>query len=210
MEAGHNHRWKAILLLGPTGSGKTPLGQLLALRGLNGKRCVHFDFGNILRTCINNPNNQLAQDDISVIRKVLMTGALLEDKHFLTAKKLLLNYLKEQQAGEDTLIILNGLPRHVGQAAAMEKLIDMQLLVKLECPFEVVLDRIQIDIGGDRSGRIDDTPNEVKQRVELFKQRTEPLVDYYRVLMVPLICVDVKAGTTAQEMHQQIEARYPF
>jgi hypothetical protein len=36
---------KAILPLGPTGSGKTPLGDYLEERGLFGRRCVHFDFG---------------------------------------------------------------------------------------------------------------------------------------------------------------------
>ncbi len=40
---------KAILLLGPTGSGKTPLGQALEKKGLAGRRCVHFDFGANLR-----------------------------------------------------------------------------------------------------------------------------------------------------------------
>ena len=39
----------AILLLGPTAAGKTPLGQLFADRGLWGRPCVHFDFGENLR-----------------------------------------------------------------------------------------------------------------------------------------------------------------
>ena len=40
---------KAILLLGPTGSGKSPLGDELEANGLNGRRCLHFDFGRRLR-----------------------------------------------------------------------------------------------------------------------------------------------------------------
>ncbi|MFA5316494.1 MAG: nucleoside monophosphate kinase [Dehalococcoidales bacterium] len=204
-----NKREKAILLIGPTGSGKTPLGQLLELRGLKGGRCIHFDFGNTLRTCIDDSNSQLTQDEIHVIKESLMAGTVLEDKHFVIAKKLLLNFIKERKADGDILIVLNGLPRHIGQAIAMEQFIDIRLLVKLECPPAVVLDRIQMNTGGDRSGRADDTLDKIKQRVELFKQRTEPLLDYYCGFKLPIIYVDVRLETTAQDMYRQIETRYP-
>ena len=42
-------RPSAILLLGPTGSGKTPLGELMERRGFGGRRCRHFDLGDRLR-----------------------------------------------------------------------------------------------------------------------------------------------------------------
>ena len=42
-------RQPGILLLGPTGSGKTPLGDRLQIRDLWGRRCHHFDFGVRLR-----------------------------------------------------------------------------------------------------------------------------------------------------------------
>ena len=41
--------FKAVLLVGPTGCGKSPLGQLLERLGLKGMRCLHFDFGKRLR-----------------------------------------------------------------------------------------------------------------------------------------------------------------
>ena len=193
-----NKRWRAILLIGPTGSGKTPLGQLLDLRGLKGKRCIHFDFGNAMRTCIDESVKQLTQDEIRVVRESLMTGTLLEDKHFIIAEKLLLGFVGERKADGDTLVVLNGLPRHIGQAIAMEQFVDMQLLVKLECPPEVVLDRIQMNTGGDRCGRTDDTWDEVRRRVDLFEDRTEPLLNHYRGLMVPIVNVDVRVETTAE------------
>ena len=40
---------QAVVLLGPTGSGKTPLGEWLEAKGLGGRRCHHFDFGTRLR-----------------------------------------------------------------------------------------------------------------------------------------------------------------
>ena len=39
----------ALLLIGPTGSGKTPLGELLERSGLWGRPCRHFDFGERMR-----------------------------------------------------------------------------------------------------------------------------------------------------------------
>ena len=39
----------AVLILGSTGSGKTPLGEYIEQNGLNGIKCHHFDFGACLR-----------------------------------------------------------------------------------------------------------------------------------------------------------------
>ena len=41
--------FEAWLIIGPTGSGKTPLGEALELAGWNGRRCLHFDLGEELR-----------------------------------------------------------------------------------------------------------------------------------------------------------------
>ena len=45
-------RRRAIVLLGPTGSGKTPLGDLIERCGLWGAPCLHFDFGACLRSIV--------------------------------------------------------------------------------------------------------------------------------------------------------------
>jgi hypothetical protein len=42
----------ALLLLGPTGAGKTPLGDWLEAHGLWGRPCHHFDFGANLRAVV--------------------------------------------------------------------------------------------------------------------------------------------------------------
>jgi len=201
-------RWRAILLVGPTGSGKTPLGRLLDLRGLKGQRCIHFDFGNAMRTCVDEPVCQLTKDEVRIVRESLMAGTLLEDRHFIIAKKLLLGFIGERKADGNTLVVLNGLPRHIGQAIAVEQFIDMQLLVRLDCPPDVALQRIQMNTGGDRCGRTDDTLDRVRERVDLFRQRTEPLLDHYRGLGLPVIDVAVGVRTTARDTYRQIEDRY--
>ena len=156
-----NIRWKAVLLVGPTGSGKTPLGQLLEKEGLWGRPCLHFDFGETLRASATQQTGQLTRSERDAVKKSLTTGTLLENEHFSIAKKLLVNYLTKRNANEDTLIVLNGLPRHIGQAKVIEAVIEMQALVSLECEPVIVWERIRINAGGDRGERADDTLEEV-------------------------------------------------
>jgi len=203
-----NMPWKAIVLVGPTGSGKTPLGQLLEKEGLGGRLCLHFDFGEALRASAKQQTGQLTCAEREVIEKSLRTGALLEDEHFPIAKKLLANYLTERNANGDTLVVLNGIPRHIGQAESIEAVVKMQTVVSLECEPVTVWERIRINAGGDRDGRADDTLEEVEQRIELFTKRTAPLLKYYREIGVPVLPLDVGVETTSQEMRLQLEANW--
>ena len=134
---------RAILLLGPTGSGKTPLGDLLEARTGG----VHLDFGSRLRAA----NEGFSPRERALIAESLRTGALLENENFPIAAKFL-----EAAMGEAGLVILNGLPRHVGQARDVDALIDIRAVIVLEATPEVILERIARDTGGDRTGRRDD------------------------------------------------------
>ena len=77
-----DERRAAMVLLGPTASGKTPLGELLEVRGLGGRRCAHFDFGECLRRVVRQGQSDVAVSakDVQFLRGVLETGVLLEDK----------------------------------------------------------------------------------------------------------------------------------
>jgi len=92
----------AILLLGPTGSGKTPLGEYLTAHGLWGRPCFHFDFGRQLRDAAASarPPANLSADDVAFLRGVLERGALLENEHFPIAEKILRAFL-EGKMGTD-------------------------------------------------------------------------------------------------------------
>lgn len=201
-------RWKAVLLLGPTGSGKTPLGEALGKEGLSGSRCLHFDFGEALRASVDPESTVLTPAERAMVHESLRTGALLENKHFSIAEKLLEGRLSERNSTPDTIVVLNGLPRHSGQAEAMDRVVDMLAVVSLECAPATVWERIRADSGGDRGGRVDDTREEVRRRIELFRERTAPLLSYYRGLRVPLLSLDVGIKTTAHEMRQHLEAEW--
>jgi adenylate kinase family enzyme len=196
----------AILLLGPTGAGKTPLGQLLEQRGLPGRRCLHFDFGATLREAVERdaPDAILGRADLDFLRAVLESGTLLEDRHFPIAERLLRSFLARRGAGGQTVIVLNGLPRHVGQARGLEPLLDVREVVYLACTGETVLERIRSNVGGDRGERSDDSREAVRRKLEVFRQRTAPLLDYYRGKAARLREIEVRADTTAEGMWRAV------
>jgi len=198
-------RQSAVLILGPTGSGKTPLGQMMEKYGLWGFSCLHFDFGQELRNSIRKPNITLLPKEREFVSHVLDAGALLDDEHFPIALKIYEGFLNTHHAGKSTIIVLNGLPRHEGQAERMEEIVRMIAVINLECTPETVMQRILTNAGGDRAGRIDDSLEEVKRKLNLFSLRTAPLAGYYREKHVGIISVEVSAESTPAEMVQKIE-----
>jgi adenylate kinase family enzyme len=172
----------AILLIGPTGSGKTPLGDLMEKTGAFGKRCFHFDFGANLRNIGGSETliSHFSQEEIAVIRNSLDTGALLENENFPIAAKILNLFIETRHININDLIILNGIPRHSGQADDADALVEIQRIIFLECEPHVILERIRHNTGGDRSGRADDSPEAIGNKLKIFNNRTRPLLDHYR------------------------------
>ena len=198
-------RHSAVLLLGPTGCGKTPLGQLLERRGLWSLHCLHFDFGYELRQSIRKDSQVLTATERELVARMLRTGALLEDEHFPVAFKIFQGFLTSHNVDRRMLIVLNGLPRHTGQAEHMKEVVRMQAVISLECTPEAVMQRIDMDAGGDRAGRMDDSLEEVQRKLELFRQRTAPLVDYYKTRHVGIISIEIGATSSAADTLEKIE-----
>jgi len=196
----------AVLLVGPTGSGKTPLGKLLEERGLWGRACRHFDFGEQLRRAAAGDERAapLTASETEFLRGVLRDGALLEDEQFPIAEKILRAFLRRGGPG---WLVLNGLPRHVGQAADVDRLADVRAVVELTCGPETVLARIRSDAGGDRAGRDDDGAEAVASRLRTFAQRTAPLVEHYRRLGARIETVPVAADTSPEQAWQKLSER---
>jgi len=203
-----SERLTALLLLGPTGSGKTPLGDLLEERGLGGRRCVHFDFGANLRGVAEDgvlpstgqPPGRLCADDLAVIEAALRTGALLENEQFHIARDLLLSFADQRLVASGDLLVLNGLPRHAGQAGDVDTSVHVERLVVLDCPAEIILQRLERDPGGDRAGRVDDEAELVERKLATFQQKTLPLVRHYAELDIPVQHLQVGAGTVAADL----------
>jgi adenylate kinase family enzyme len=197
---------QAVLLLGPTGAGKSPLGEALERSGWGGRRCVHFDFGAELRRAASIPEEfpDLGADDRAVIHSVLAEGALLEDRHFSIVRKILERFFQEKGAGTGSLVILNGLPRHQGQASALEAFVDLRRIIRLDASAEVIGERIRRNAAGDRIGRIDDSPAEIEKKLALFKTRTRPLVEYYAAKGIQTVDLAVSVSSHGVDLRQAL------
>jgi adenylate kinase family enzyme len=173
---------KALLILGPTGSGKTPLGEHLAREGFRGRGCVHLDFGERLRGVADTGRLPpgLPASALEVIRVSLATGALLEAEHVFIAEAVLREAVREAEDRGAGWLVLNGLPRHAGQAERVDACVTVGQVLVLDCDPETVLARIADNAGGDRAGRRDDDAAFVRRKLEIFESRTAPLVAHYR------------------------------
>ncbi len=205
------HARRAVLLLGPTGSGKSPLGEMMERRGLWGAQCVHFDFGASLRGLVerDEPDACVTRADLDFLREVLRSGTLLEDRHFPLAERILRSFLSRRAATRETLVVLNGLPRHAGQAEDMGRLLDVAAVAHLICPAETVLARLRINIGGDRAGREDDDLASVREKLAVYAARTEPLVAFYRARGTPVVTLEVTDSMTPDEAWHRLAGMAP-
>ena len=199
----------AILLLGPTGSGKTPLGDLIQQRGLGGKAFWHFDFGANLRAVVdrNRPDRWVEAGDVEFLRGVLESGALLEDEQFPLIERIFQSFLSQRKAAADDGVVLNGMPRHVGQAEAVATLVDVRTVVCLDCSEETVVERIRSNVGGDRTDRVDDDLPAVANKLAIYAQRTMPLVEHYRLAGTRIQTVEVTAESTPDQVWQTLGGR---
>lgn len=214
MNSIHSDRQEAILLLGPTASGKTPLGEVLQRRGLWNRRCLHFDFGAALRQSapgrheVRRPPGPLSDEEIGAVRRSLESGALLTDEQFPIARKLLRLFLAARARPGD-LVVLNGLPRHLGQADGIDSFMRIVAVVNLRCTDEVISERIRADAGGDRADRTDDAAAAVARRLATFTARTAGLLDHYRRTGATIIDVDVGTATTGQDLWDAVDRHGP-
>jgi adenylate kinase family enzyme len=201
--------WPSWLLVGPTGSGKTPLGDELEGRGFLGRRCVHFDFGSNLRAIAAAPGkaNVLTATEFESVRTSLATGALFEDKDMPMIVKIVERFAEARRLTPDSLLILNGLPRHRRQAEGLAGVVAVERVIQLDVPAAVIRERIRLDPGGDRATRADDGLEAVERRLAVFRERTVPLVSYYRERGALIVEIPVTPSMTAAEAYQALVER---
>lgn len=197
-----------MLLVGPTGSGKTPLGQMLEERGWQGRDCVHFDFGEHLRRAVaSGPSDGLLNDqEHAFLTKIVNSGALLEDRDFPIAERIFREFLQPiEHRDKSPWIVLNGLPRHEGQAVAISSHVNIRYVVQLRCAPDVVHARIATNRGGDRAGRTDDAIADIEKKLQIYDQRTAPLIDYLQHKQAAIITLDVTNDMTPQQAWQLLQ-----
>lgn len=219
--------FRAILLIGPPGSGKSPLGDYLEKKGFKGMRAGHFDFGRELRKILEQESVRKELDgqghslsdffspsEIERIRQSVESATLFEESDRQLVKKIFRYYLTINQFKSEDILILNGLPRHPAQLAWISELVSIQLVIHLVCSQKTAVKRIQANLEGERTNRKDDQPEIIKRRYKIYQERTRPLLDHLKQAGIPVVELKVGQKTTPELLWNQlsdlkIEAFFP-
>ena len=192
----------ALLLLGPTGSGKSPVGRALARR----TGWPHLDFGASLRRIASGVDDHaLDPQERDFVRSLVATNALFPDDALPLVRRIVRHALRPAAAAER--VILNGVPRTVAQATGLGDLVAVRHVVFLACPPDAVLLRIARRRAGgskDDAGRDDDTPAQVARKLELFEHETRPLVAHYHGLGAAVVEMPVTGDAGEDEIVQEV------
>jgi adenylate kinase family enzyme len=202
------------LILGPTGVGKSPLGDVIGQKGMFGRRCHHLDFGSELREAVScvDRSTAYAKKELDFIHGVLELGLLLENEHFPLANKIISLYLDRVGFAEQDVLVLNGIPRHAGQARDIATIAEIHAVVVLDCSPNDIMYRIRDNVGGDRTERIDDNKELIEKKLAIFRERTTPLIEHYTQRGCALYRISVLRDMTPTETYYNVSslaAAYP-
>ena len=177
-----------ILILGPQGSGKgTQAKRIAAAHGI-----AHVATGDILRHAV------AERTELGLrVAPILERGDLVPDE-------LMIDLIRERLEREDGFV-LDGFPRTLAQAEALDS-----MLAGIGKPIDVVL---LLAVGDDvavqrlhgralEEGRSDDSPEVIANRLRLYHELTEPVVERYRDAGT---LVDVDGERAMDDVEEQIE-----
>lgn len=196
-----------IVLLGPPGIGKGTVAVKLSQK----LKIPHIATGDMLR------ENVAEKTKLGIEAKSYM------DKGLLVPDDIVIKMVEEKLKKSDCKkgFILDGFPRTINQAEEIGKKIKMGKVVNLQADDEVIIQRLSkrrvcskcsaiyhLDyIRPKREGicdkcsgklyqREDDKPEAIKERLRVYREKTEPLIKYY---MKKGILADVDGSGTPEE-----------
>lgn len=154
-----------LIFLGPPGAGKGTQAKALS------EMCKvpHISTGDILRAAVN-AKTELGQK----AEGYMSAGELVPDD-------LIIDLIRERLGETDTANgwLLDGFPRNVEQAKFLNKLLDeinqtCDAVINLEVPDDELVTRML------SRGRADDKEKVIRNRLEVYREQTEPLIDLYK------------------------------
>jgi adenylate kinase len=187
-----------LIIFGPPGSGKGTYASRLQTK-LN---VDVFATGDILR--------EIMKEDTALGKKVKS----YVEKGQLVPDDVVVQVLKERmtRSSNKNGFILDGFPRTIEQAKALDKLIKIDVVVKLTVPDWIIIERLSSrwicrncgevynirflkpkiegkcdKCGGQLYQRSDDTPKVIKDRIGVYERQTKPILEYYTEKRIPLV-----------------------
>ena len=156
---------KHLLFLGPPGAGKGTQAELLS----ETTSYLHLSTGELLRKEV-----ELGTDLGKQVKDIMNEGELVGDQLVLEIVK---KNLKKCNKGW----ILDGYQRNLLQVKSLNDFIanlnqPLEIVFYLDIPDEVIIKRLLL------RGRKDDNEETIKTRLKIYKETTEPLVEYYKKL----------------------------
>lgn len=158
-----------LILFGPPGSGKGTQSMKIAEK----YHLAHISTGDIFRREIKN------KTDLGLrVQSIIEKGELVPDELLI---EILENAMDQEQ--DKRGFIFDGFPRTIRQANDLDKLMArrndcVSLVLALDVDESEVIKRLLLR--AKEEGRKDDTEEVIKNRLEVYKKQTHPLIDYYK------------------------------
>ncbi len=160
-----------IILLGPPGAGKgTQAERLVKERGL-----LQLSTGDMLRAAV------AAKTEVGLRAKTIM------DRGDLVSDDVVIQIISDRldEADAKSGVILDGFPRTVAQAAALDAMLarkGMTLAAVIEIAVDeaALVQRIEKRAAETGGARADDTVETLRNRLSVYRQQTAPIIPYYR------------------------------
>ena len=175
-----------IILLGPPGAGKGTMAEQVRDKF----KLAHISTGDILRAEI-----KQGSDLGKLAKKYIDDGALVPDDVIIS---MIEKRLQEDDAKKG--VLLDGFPRTVAQAEALDKIAKIDCCITLDASEDMIVSRISsrrlcrecgsvysvksweeenCKCGGELYIRDDDNEDTVRQRFSVYEKQTSPLIEYY-------------------------------
>ncbi len=173
-------KYKTYLLFGPPGSGKGTQGKTLGTI----PRFFHCACGDVFRSI----------DTRTTVGRAFLEysskGMLVPDEITVQLWKARIDAAVDghQFKPDIDALVLDGIPRNVGQAKIMDQLIDVQKVFHLSCPNRDEL-YSRLKKRALKDNRLDDANEEViKRRLATYEEESKPVLGYYGAERIT--CID--------------------
>ena len=175
-----------LVLVGPPGAGKGTQATLLAEKlGI-----PHVSTGDLFRANIGE-GTELGLEAKSYMDSGNLVPAELTNR--MVDARL-------DEADAQNGFLLDGFPRSVEQADALKEMLDgrgvtLDAVVGFQVDEDTVVERMLA------RGRADDTEDVIRNRMAVYRSETEPLIDYYKDVIIP-----INAVGTVEDIHERTMA----